>query len=286
VNYTIRLTSGLAEGPFNLYYDVVDVANLLASGVTRDELLNGYDLLGVSDGAVSILLVNTDPDCANTGSYVIPGPTPTATVTPTNTPTPTNTATPTYTYTATTTPTVTATGTLMPTPTPTNTNTPTGTTPPVVIYFDSAYGGSDSTCNDGSGVAYSRLTGPSGSVIEYTLRLSHYITSIVIGQASACISGEVYSTSLPSSNPSASIALISASAVTATAPITMTAASSASLTIPAIGYVDLLVLYRTQNLGSNFSAGSGTLQITKVNGNIVSGDTITATYSCTNVGAC
>lgn len=133
-------TVGNAAGPFNLYYNTESPGTLLASGITAQQLINGYMLYDVTPAATSILIV--DPGICNTiTTLTVNYPSPTATPTPTLTIslTPTQTPTPTGTPPVTPTNTITPsqTGTLQPatpTPTATTTQTPTPTntaTPPV-----------------------------------------------------------------------------------------------------------------------------------------------------------
>jgi hypothetical protein len=285
MNYTIKITDGLAGGPFDIYYNVVDPSNLLASGVSRQDLLNGYDVLGVDNSAVSILVTNMDLDCLNTGSYLLPGPTPTPTVTATPTATKTSTPTPTPTQTPEITSTATSTPTLSLSPTSTATPTPSVEVIPISVYFDSFYYGQDSSCT-GQGVVYSRLTAPVGTVVELQLIASHFVTGIDV-YPSACISAILYETTLPAATPIPGIVLTGLGAATSTAPALISDASTVSITIPASGYKDVLLHYSTKNLLSNYSDGEARLTITAVNGDpVVEGDYIVATYSCTNLESC
>ncbi len=286
MNYTITIDSGFAEGPFNIYYNEVSLSNLLASNVSRDELISGYDIFDITASISSILVTNEDPDCYNTGSYVFPTPTPTATPTSTPTASPTLTLTSTPTATTTLTPTATLTRTPTATPTLTPTLTPTVTQPQPVVYFDSAYTGLDSSCTSGRGSAYSRLVAPVGTTVTFTLTLSHYITAIVTGQTTACIAGEAYTTTLPSSNPLQINPIVVYNMSTGTAPFYLNGTNTGTVVIPSDGYIDVLLTYETSNLAYNYSSGFAKLQITSINGNSVSGDSLTATYSCTNIGAC
>lgn len=281
MNYIIKITEGLAEGPFDLYYDVVSPATKIASSLSRQTLLDGYAVTGISILATKILAVNLDPDCLNTESYDLPQITPTPTATLTATPTVTQTPNPTSTPTVTVGPTATPSS----TPTPTGTPTPTPTTPTPVIYFDTAFSGQDPSC-DGQGSAYSRLTGPSGSVVVLDLLVYHYITGIE-SSPSACIAGEVFATTLPSASPVAGTSLGQATATTSVAPALVSDSTQITITIPISGYKDLLLEYVTNNLTSNFSGGSARLKVITVNGtNVLDGDSITATYSCTNYSSC
>jgi hypothetical protein len=59
------------------------------------------------------------------------------------------------------------------------------------------------------------------------------------------------------------------------------------ISIPAVGYKDLVIVYRTKNLLSNYSSGYLQATITAVNSNpVVSGDFITATYGFSDTGTC
>lgn len=126
----IKITTGTAPGPYNIYYDLglpgniatITATSLPATGVTYSTLTTGNGLnITVPDNATVIVLVNLS--CNTQVPHALPVPTPTPTQTATSTPTPTLTATPTLTQT--TTPTNTLTPTLTPTQTPTTTNTPT-----------------------------------------------------------------------------------------------------------------------------------------------------------------
>lgn len=285
MNYTIKITDGLAGGPFNIYYNVVDPSYILASSVSREDLLNGYDVLNVDNSAVSILVTNLDLDCLNTGSYMLPGPTPTPTVTATPTATSTSTPTPTPTKTPEITSTATSTPTLSLTPTRTATPTPTVEVIPISVYFDSSYYGQDASCT-GQGIVYSRLTAPAGTVVELQLMASHFITKITT-YPSACISAILYDTSLPAANPVPISTYTGLGASTDVVPMLLSDASVVDITIPAAGYKDVLVHYSTNNLASNYTNGEARLTITAVNGNpVLEGDYLVATYSCTNIASC
>lgn len=118
------------------------------------------------------------------------------------------------------------------------------------------------------------------------MNLSHYISDIASSYFKACISGETYETVLPSVNPVLGTQLLSPYAFTYVAPYLLSTSTNTTVTIPAAGYIDLVMLYRTNNLGSGFSDGQGTLSVTAINGTPVSGDSISATYSCTILGDC
>lgn len=146
----IRTTAlGAWVNTVNIYHTSVDSNNLIAAGLSRTEITDGYcydntngytTFFAVSDCGTTVSYTYTPPPATPTPT---PTPTPTATPSPTTiepepvnpvTPTPTPTATPTPTPTATPTPTPTAT----PTPTPTATPTPTPT-PTVTMYAHSVW---------------------------------------------------------------------------------------------------------------------------------------------------
>lgn len=113
--FDIQIISGTAPGPYTIYYDTINVSNIvtltnsgnLASNISFSTLSLGVNVT-IPDGATSIILFNEQ--CSNDETFIIPTQTPTPTPTSTPTPTPTPTSTPTPTPTATNTPT--------PTPTP------------------------------------------------------------------------------------------------------------------------------------------------------------------------
>jgi len=144
-NRTVTLT-GLTVGTsitvVSIYHTSVDAGNIIASGVSKIDLINGYSF--IDDDSRNVYIVVSDAPCSvqETVTFgITPTPTPTLTQTPTNTPavtltnTPTSTEglTPTVTPTNTSTPAITPTNTptstqgIGPTQTPTNTVTPTGT---------------------------------------------------------------------------------------------------------------------------------------------------------------
>lgn len=126
MDYFVTIT-GDAVGAFDIYYDTASAGTQLASGVSRQDMINGRYVTGVPTTASAIIVYNSDSSCQNYVTYLLGTPTPTPTSTPTPTPTPT--------------PTILdctiATGsvsiaTLTPTPTPTNTPTPTPTNTPTI----------------------------------------------------------------------------------------------------------------------------------------------------------
>ena len=136
-NYIVRITQNTnALGPFSVYLDSVTPLNLIYSGLTRQDMLNGV-IVQVGPGCIT---PTPTPTQTITPSSATPTQTPTPTITPTltstSTPTPTQTGTPgaspTTTPTVTQTSTPTATPTLTVTPTTTTTLTPTNTTTPTV----------------------------------------------------------------------------------------------------------------------------------------------------------
>jgi hypothetical protein len=158
--FYVKIVSGTDAGPYNVYYNQVNAANLatnfdtsfLASGVTRTELISNLGLhISVPDSATKIIVYNTNArviaECqSNIDETILPTPTPTSTPTPTPSPSPSPTPSPTPSpsptptpsptpncdfgvntniVTATPTPTPSSTATPTPTPSPTSTATPT-----------------------------------------------------------------------------------------------------------------------------------------------------------------
>ena len=151
--FYVKIVSGSDLGPYNVYYNQVNSANLatnfdtsfLASGVTRTELTTNLGLhISVPDEATKIIVYNTNArviaECqSNIDENILPTPTPTSSPTPT--PSPTSSPTPSPTATPTPTPncdfgigvdiiTATPTPTPSPTPSPSPTETPTPTPSP------------------------------------------------------------------------------------------------------------------------------------------------------------
>ncbi len=291
MNYTVKLTGGLAEGPFNIYYNLVDPSNLIVSGLTRQDLLDGYEVLNVSSSATKILVTNLDPDCLNTGSFDLPSPTPTPTLTRTLTPTPTSTPTisltssPTNTVTPGLTTTPTATPTVSVTATPTL--TPTATTIVPATYFNSDYTGYEASCIQSEGWAYSRLVSAPMATVTLELRLYHLVNDVAPGQASVCASSVFYETLLPATFPAKNLNLGSISSAIGAPPGILYDVAYFNVTTNTDGYIDLLLTYATKNLLDGYSNGSATLKITQVNGfSITNGDVLEAKYLCTNLGDC
>jgi hypothetical protein len=149
-HFDVKIVTGSAEGPYEIYYDGSVNNRALkygtsnnATGLTLSELSAGTGVrVTVPDNATSLTLKNSNPNCSTSQTYSIVGltqtPTPTVTITqtPTNTPGASLTPTPTVTPTITITPTVTNTPGASLTPTPTITGTPTQTptvTPTITI---------------------------------------------------------------------------------------------------------------------------------------------------------
>jgi len=104
--FNIQITEVHSDGPFTVYYDSVDPANIAtltsndtpAENITRADLISatGVDVY-IPEDSTGIILYNTDENIiagcgVNTVNKVFsitPSPTPTSTVTPTPTPTPT-----------------------------------------------------------------------------------------------------------------------------------------------------------------------------------------------------
>ena len=221
-----------------------NVIGVVSMNVTRAQLLSGYSIN--VDTAATVVTVTSVGTCNTSLSIYLSTPTPTPT----------------------------------PTITPTPTVTPTPTQAP--IYFDSNFTNESNICGDG-GKIWSRLTAPSGTLVEFTLTSEQFITSI--NAATASISGILYKTTLPSSSPSLGVVVTSsyASATSAEIPTVITNTQVTTQTVPSSGYVDYILVYRTNNIESNFSSGQTTLTITKVNGVSVSnGGSLSTFYICSD----
>lgn len=240
-------TIGASAGPFNISDNVLGI---IAMNVTSAQLQAGYVVnTDVNSSTITVTSIGT---CTNSLAITLPTPTPTPT----------------------------------PTPGPTNTPTPTPTPTPVPVFFDTSYN-STSNINGEGGKAWTRLMGPSGSSVEITLFAEHYISSIQ--GVSACISGSLNETTLPSINPAVGteISSVSGTVLAASVPNYLTDTQTTIITIPSTGYKDLVIVYRTKNLLSNYSSGYLQATITAVNSSpVVNGDFIVATYGFSDTGTC
>ena len=240
-------TIGASAGPFNISDNVLGV---IAMNITSAQLQAGVVVnTDVNSSAITVTSIGT---CTNSLVITLPTPTPTPT----------------------------------PTPGPTNTPTPTPTPTPVPVFFDTSYSSTSNIYGEG-GKAWTRLTGPSGSSVEITLFAEQYVSSIQ--GVSACISGSLNETSLPSINPAVGteIASVSSTVLAASVPNYLTDTQTTIISIPATGYKDLVIVYRTKNLLSNYSNGYLQATITAVNSNpVANGDFITATYGFSDTGTC
>ena len=247
---TVTVASiGASAGPFNISDNVLGV---IAMNVSRAQLLAGYAVN--SDVNSTTITVNSIGACSNSITIILPTPTPT----PTPTPGPS------------------------PTPTPTPTVTPVSQT----VFFDTNYTSTSDVCGQG-GRAWSRLTGPSGSVVQLTLSVTHPIPTI--SGSIACIKGSLYETTLPSTNPAVGSVLTEASASVGAAfvPFILSDTETVNITLPASGYKDMMLIYRTSNLVGNFTSGNAVLFISGLNGSpVTGGGSIAATYGCTDSGTC
>jgi len=175
-----------------------------------------------------------------------------------------------------------------PTPTPAPTPTPTPTPTPIAAFqalFDSNYTSNANVCGDG-GRVWSRLTAPSGSTVRLSLNVAQGITNV--SGSVACIEGVLYETTLPSSYPTPGTMLggVSGSVGAIYVPFYVTDSDTVDITIPAAGYKDVMLVYKTNHLTSNFTNGSFTVQITQFNGTPVSGDILGTNYLCSDSGPC
>ena len=282
MTYQIKIKTGLADGPFNIYMNDTTGGNLISSNVTKGDLLNGVQVTLTSGQDLSLIyfvLKNMDPECLNSISIVAPTTTTTSTSTTTTTAVPTTTTT-----TTTVAPTTTTTTTVAPTTTSTTTTTTTVGIP--TVYFDSNYNGILSTCVADGGKTWSRLTGPVGTTVVLTVSVNHYVTWLAAGAASACATAFVNETVLPFVTPTYGTQLSTTTVTSVAVPSVITNNASFTITIPAGGYKDLMLRYLTQNLGGNYSTGQARLQVTSINGTTVIGDAIVATYPCSIIGVC
>lgn len=245
---TVTLASvGYSAGPFTISDNVLGV---IATNVTRSQILAGFNVN--TDVTSTSITVTSTGVCTNSISIFLSTPTPTVTPTPT--------------------------ATVTPTPTPTMT--------PVPVLFDSNYTGYLNICGQG-GKVWTRLIGPVGASVEIELYAQHYVLSI--SGPSACISGRLSTTTLPATTPPESTLLSSvfASALLSEVPSLITDAALSTVTIPASGYQDIILVYRTTNLTSGFSNGSTKATIKSVNSiPVTNGDFIQTTYACSDAGIC
>lgn len=240
---------GLATGPFDISDDVLGP---IASGVTRAQLLAGYNVN--SDVNATKIVIQSTGGCNNSLTLYLstPTPTPTPTIGPTATPT----------------------------PTPTINN---------IVLFDSNYTGYSNICGEG-GKVWTRLIGAPGTSIDITLQGQHYITSI--SGTSACFYGTMNETTLPSLSPTAGALLgfVSKTVNSAEIPTYATNSTIITVVIPPAGYKDIILTYKTTNLTAGFTNGSLTATITAINGvsynTSLFGTFIMTNYQCSDIGAC
>lgn len=225
-----------------------NVQGVLAMGITRAQLLAGYTV-NVDTAATTVTATSTGT-CTNSIDFTLPVPTPSST--PSVTPTPTPSATPNVSFQA---------------------------------LFDPNYTSNANVCGDG-GRVWSRLTGPSGSTVQLTLSVIQGITNV--SGSVACIEGVLYETTLPSSypTPGTMISGVSGSIGSAFVPYFVSDTDTVNVTIPASGYKDVMLVYKTNHLTSNFTNGNFTVQITQYNGTSVSGDLLSTNYLCSDSGPC
>lgn len=224
-----------------------NVQGVLAMGVTRAQMLAGYT---VNVDTMATLATATSTGVCTTSINFTLNPAPTPAPTPTPTP--------------------------APTPTP---------VPAFQALFDPNYTSNANVCGDG-GRVWSRLTGPSGSTVQLTLSVIQGITNV--SGSVACIEGVLYETTLPSSypTPGTMISGVSGSIGSAFVPYFVSDTDTVNVTIPASGYKDVMLVYKTNHLTSNFTNGNFTVQITQYNGTSVSGDLLSTNYLCSDSGPC
>jgi hypothetical protein len=234
--FYVKIVSGTDAGPYNVYYDQVNAANLatnfdtsfLASGVTLSELTSNLGLhVSVPDSATSIIVYNTNArviaECqSNIDETILPTPTPTSSPTPTPSPSPSPTSSPTPSPSPTPTPSptpncdfgidtniVTATPTPTPsptsTPTPTPSSTPTATPTPSPTSTPNCEFLINTTVNFGPtdiSLSYNRINENSsiGTVVGYlstaSLDIVESYTYSVVNSAPFAISGDALVSSI------------------------------------------------------------------------------------------
>lgn len=230
-------------------FNIADnILGVVAMNVSRASLLAGYTLN--VDSSATVVNVISVGACTNSISINLATPLPTAT----------------------------------PTITPSPTITPTPTQAP--IYFDSNYAGSSNVCGQG-GRSWSRLIAPSGTTVEITVTAVQFVTSI--SSTSACVSGGLFETTLPASTPAIGTELkaVTSTVLLADVPRYLESIDTYNLTMPAAGYKDFLIVYRTKNIANNFSNGQFSALVTKVNGVSVSnGGKLSTAYNCSDTGTC
>lgn len=245
---TVTLASvGYSAGPFTISDNVLGV---IATNVTRAQILAGYNVN--TDVTSTSITVTSTGVCTNSISIFLSTPTPTVTPTPT--------------------------ATVTPTPTPTAT--------PIPTLFDNAYTGYLNICGQG-GKVWTRLIGAPGATVGIEVYAQHYVLSI--SGASACISGRLSTTSLPQTTPPEGTLLTqtAASVLSTNVPSFISDTSTTTVTIPASGFQDLILVYRTTNLTSGFSNGSVRAKIVSVNSvAVTNGDFIQTGYACSDAGIC
>jgi len=239
---------GLATGPFDISDDVL---GLIASGITRAQLIAGYNVN--SDVNATKIVVQSTGGCNNSITLYLSTPTPTPTVQPI---------------------------TLTPTPTPTINN---------VVLFDSNYTGYSNICGQG-GRVWTRLRAAPGSSIEITLQGQHYITSISGVTACFYGTLSETSLPSVTPVPGNVLGVVTKTVNTAEIPTYVSDSTLVTVVIPSSGYRDLMLIYRTTNLAAGFTNGSLTATITAVNeiatNSPLFGNFIMTNYQCSDTGLC
>jgi hypothetical protein len=136
------------------------------------------------------------------------------------------------------------------------------------------------------GSAYSRLYGTPGDVITYQVTVSLLLSEIEVSFSSACIFGELCLTTLPNSTPPTDSTLVVASAIAYDAPTLLENVQYANVTIPAQGYVDILLKF-SKNHVPIANGGSAVAKIVLINGiSYNKARDLVATYNCSNFDDC
>ena len=78
-----RTVVGEGLGPFSVYHTSIDDANLVVSNITRDQLLNGYEI--TDESLYPVYIIRSDDDNLCNSTYTVSNCAPPPTPTPTQT---------------------------------------------------------------------------------------------------------------------------------------------------------------------------------------------------------
>jgi hypothetical protein len=193
--FDIKLTTGTAPGPYNIYYDLgipgniatITSSSLPATGVTYTILTTGTGLnITVPDSATVIVVVNLSCNTEVPHGLPAPTPTPTQTQTPTKTPAVTS--------------------------TPTLTRTPTPTLPALLLSVSSS---TPQTCYTSSNATFTlSASGGNGAPYEYSKDNVNWQT----GATFSNLAGGTYSGYVRNNNRTGTVASVSVGSLSRSAP--------------------------------------------------------------------